>query len=424
MTNASTQIHYLCPDADGNAKVSVYLRTLRKSPVYYARYKITKRELANGQRFITESLKTDNLDRAIAVAQQRYAQLHFAQESNIGLKDHTTEDGIRKFLENYERNVDGGIVGWSRAMMTIHRLHLLTYWLPYLGQRNLNSINLHDLDGYETWRRANNRERCQKRLGNMRETLARTTINQEIGSFKHCLRWLKERNVYSGSAHSFIYKVGEKTRRSAFTVEQYRLLIRYMRKREYSKQFDDTNGIATERYRQLLRTYILFMANTGLRVGEARHLKWGDIEERSNRLGGKVIVARVSKSHSKVKKSRQAVGRVTALRALERWKDYLDKIGERHEKETYVFCDESGKPIHSFLTGFNTLIKNAGVEHDAEGVKHTIYTLRHTYITFRLMFGKNINIYHLAENCGTSVEMIQQYYSDARPEHFVDELSI
>jgi len=56
--------------------------------------------------------------------------------------------------------------------------------------------------------------------------------------------------------------------------------------------------------------------------------------------------------------------------------------------------------------------------------KHTIYTLRHTYITFRLIYSKNINIYHLAENCGTSVQMIQQYYSDARPDHFVDELSI
>ncbi len=31
--------------------------------------------------------------------------------------------------------------------------------------------------------------------------------------------------------------------------------------------------------RELLRDYVLIMANTGLRNGEARNLKWRDIEE-------------------------------------------------------------------------------------------------------------------------------------------------
>ena len=39
----------------------------------------------------------------------------------------------------------------------------------------------------------------------------------------------------------------------------------------------------------------------------------------------------------------------------------------------------------------------------------TLYSLRHTYICMRLTEGANI--YELAKNCRTSVEMIQKYYA-------------
>ena len=249
----STQIHYLCHDLNSKSKVSVYLRDLRNGAVYYARYKIDKQELANGQRFITESLKTDNFDRAIAIAQQRYAQLQFAQESNITLKKITVAEGIRKFLETYEKNVDANIAGWSKSMMNIHRLHLINYWTPFLGLRKLNTINTHDLDGYEAWRQENNKERYKKQLGNLKEHLAKTTINQEIGCFKQCLRWLKDRNLYNGSAYAYKYRVGEKGRRSAFTIEQYRTLFRYMRSSHYAKRATRLDDLRHERYRQMLR---------------------------------------------------------------------------------------------------------------------------------------------------------------------------
>ena len=39
----------------------------------------------------------------------------------------------------------------------------------------------------------------------------------------------------------------------------------------------------------------------------------------------------------------------------------------------------------------------------------TSYSLRHTYICFRLMEGADI--YQIAKNCRTSVEMIEKYYA-------------
>ncbi|MCZ7656254.1 MAG: hypothetical protein M5R42_21320 [Rhodocyclaceae bacterium] len=46
---------------------------------------------------------------------------------------------------------------------------------------------------------------------------------------------------------------------------------------------------------------------------------------------------------------------------------------------------------------------------DRDGNKRTAYSLRHTYICMRLIEGADI--YALAKNCRTSVEMIQKFYA-------------
>jgi len=49
---------------------------------------------------------------------------------------------------------------------------------------------------------------------------------------------------------------------------------------------------------------------------------------------------------------------------------------------------------------------------DRDGQRRTAYSLRHTYICFRLMEGADI--YQIAKNCRTSVEMIEKHYASHR----------
>jgi len=46
---------------------------------------------------------------------------------------------------------------------------------------------------------------------------------------------------------------------------------------------------------------------------------------------------------------------------------------------------------------------------DRDGNRRTAYSLRHTYICLRLLEGADI--YQIAKNCRTSVEMIEKYYA-------------
>ncbi len=57
----------------------------------------------------------------------------------------------------------------------------------------------------------------------------------------------------------------------------------------------------------------------------------------------------------------------------------------------------------------NTILAEEELKFDRDGNRRTAYSLRHTYICMRLMEGADI--YQIAKNCRTSVEMIEKYYA-------------
>ena len=57
----------------------------------------------------------------------------------------------------------------------------------------------------------------------------------------------------------------------------------------------------------------------------------------------------------------------------------------------------------------NTILDELELKFDRDGNRRTAYSLRHTYICMRLMEGADI--YQIAKNCRTSVEMIEKFYA-------------
>ena len=58
------------------------------------------------------------------------------------------------------------------------------------------------------------------------------------------------------------------------------------------------------------------------------------------------------------------------------------------------------------ITLFNSLLERTKLKFDRDGKPRTAYNLRHAYICVRLMEGAEI--YQIAKNCRTSVEMIEK----------------
>ena len=88
---------------------------------------------------------------------------------------------------------------------------------------------------------------------------------------------------------------------------------------------------------------------------------------------------------------------------------------------TPIFYEYRGREIDSFSRGFANLMKEAELYIDDKGKKRDSYFLRHYYATERLLSG--VSIYTLAENMGTSVQIIQSHYGHLRPEMAANELT-
>jgi integrase len=58
---------------------------------------------------------------------------------------------------------------------------------------------------------------------------------------------------------------------------------------------------------------------------------------------------------------------------------------------------------------FNAILGELNLKFDRDQNRRSAYSLRHTYICLRLMEGADI--YQIAKNCRTSVEMIEKHYA-------------
>jgi integrase len=82
--------------------------------------------------------------------------------------------------------------------------------------------------------------------------------------------------------------------------------------------------------------------------------------------------------------------------------------------EDYVFFPEEKNRLRALNTIgwlFNWIMNTLGIKDGPHGADRSFYSLRHTAITFRLIFGGNIDLLTLARNARTSVEMIEKFYA-------------
>ncbi len=249
--------------------------------------------------------------------------------------------------------------------------------------------------------------------------LSPNTIKRIYSDLKHFLQWSIDEG-YLDRMPRFPMANGEAARRPHFDPRDWQRLTRHLR------EFIKVENKAVKRDRMMLRDYVLILANTGIRVGEARTLKWRDIREVggdpdmppnivltvSGKTGKREVVAASSEIKTYLK-------RIYDLRVEELATDKIHR--PKLDPESLVFCHKDGSEIGSFKKSFAALLKSAKVERDTHGQVRTLYSLRHTYATFRLQNG--VHQFTLAKNMGTSVAMLEQYYGHTSNIAAADELT-
>jgi integrase len=104
----------------------------------------------------------------------------------------------------------------------------------------------------------------------------------------------------------------------------------------------------------------------------------------------------------------------SAVPVYEQLKKY-HALNGRAESSDYLFFPElRDRTDVLMLLGWQFMFvqKIAKIKANAaNGRRRTLYSLRHTAITFRLLYGGSIDLLTLARNARTSVEMVEKFYS-------------
>jgi integrase len=234
---------------------------------------------------------------------------------------------------------------------------------------------------------------------------ARSTLHSEIVALRQVLQTASRQGwLQSIPDLSSPYKAsGKITHRAWFSPEEYQRLFEATRRRA-QKPLNNRHRWACEQ----LHDFVLFMANTGLRPDEAARLQFRDVSIVKD--NGETILEIEVRGKRGIGWCKSTAGAVLPFKRLKE-RPRLKPMDPAHPEKT-----ELAKPAPTdvlFPTShrelINALLDELGLKFDRDGNVRTSYSLRHTYICFRLMEGADI--YQIAKNCRTSVEMIEKYYA-------------
>jgi integrase len=254
-------------------------------------------------------------------------------------------------------------------------------------------------------------------------TASQNTYRRNVTRIKTMIKWWVA-NSYMLAMPAMPVFQAEKNRRPHFSDADWRKVIAAI------PEFARAEGVATKRDRLMLVNWLMVMYHTGLRMGEARGLRWEDIRPiadiaATTRVNVALTVSGKTGRRTVVASSGEVRRHLSAVVEIRR-SDLQNPASDIYchndvPASSLVFCHPNGKPIGSFKKSFLALLQLAGVTHSPDGRARTPYSLRHTYATERLNAG--VQEYHLAQNMGTSVAMLEQHYGHTSTVRNVGELT-
>ncbi len=325
------------------------------------------------------STKEESLSAAKDVAEDWYLGLVGKRRSGELKVGKTVRKAAEQFTAEYETITEGQR---SPAWVRGHRDRLRIHLLPFFGDLVLSEVTAGKVQEYRLHRIATSRTG---------KPPARNTIRNEIVTLNQVLKtavrheWLDHLPDLSPP-----YKTqGKVEHRPWFSPKEYKQLYEATRKRARTETYPKYKKHAED-----LHDFVLFMANTGLRPDEAYSIEHRDVEielDRSTNETILVIEARGKRGIGYCKSMPNAV------------RPY-QRIVKRNKPSP---TDKVFPTNH--LRMFNTILEQEGLKYTRDGKRRTSYSLRHTYISLRLMEGADI--YQVAKNCRTSVEIIEKHYA-------------
>jgi len=289
-----------------------------------------------------------------------------------------------------------------------HQDRLRVHLRPFFGKKALTDITPGLVQEYRIHRMTS---RKNPKTGEPMKP-ARNTLHQEIVCLRQVLKTANRQGwlPYLPNLAAPFRASGKVSHRAWFSPAEYKKLYEATRRR-----VQNPPKPRWKRSCEQLHDYVLFMANTGLRPDESARLEFRDVSVVTDDATKERILEIEVRGKRGVGYCKSMPGAVVPF---ERLRDRLRPaaVDDSSPVKTRSGAKKMVKPkatdplfdmTHREL--FKKILDEENLKLDREGNRRTAYSLRHTYICMRLMEGADI--YQVAKNCRTSVEMIEKYYA-------------
>lgn len=393
-----------------NGRITIFKRDNSRKGIWHYRLSIR-----NKTGYVTRSTKTPDYHEAVKIAQTDYEE--FTYRVSNGREIHQ-DVKFRQLWITFRKTPKVSLSSEHRRRM--YEGNGSRYFVPFFGDRRVGAITDTTIGAYWEWRLAY--------WSNQKSTPATAkitpkpkTLQMEAQMLRQFFNWVFLQGYLARElivTSPLPKESTQVTRHPAFDKSQWKALRKRLTSwcREPKSATKGPNAVERA-HRELFNNYVLFLANSGLRPNEARQLTWDDIKDLTDRDGQKRKI-KIAVPGGKTGK-RDCIPTKSAKRYLNRVRNQ----SQHTQKTDFVFCYEDGKPISvpTMSAKFTRLLAETPLQHDRQGRNFTLYSLRHTYATFRLL--AKIDPLLLAKNMGTSVKMIEEHYSHVKTEQFADVLS-
>jgi len=364
--------------------------------------------------------KEEGLPQAKQFAEDWFLELRGKARAGILKHEKTFAEAAALFLKEYEAITEGQR---SKKWVEGHGIRLRLHLLPFFGKLGLSEVTPGKVQEYRVHRMTTptpakapvepapkgKRPPPPRRPS---KAPARSTLHDEIVTLRQVLKTAIRHNWLS-YLHDFSppYRTqGKIVHRPWFSPDEYKQL--YTATRQYAH---DSKGKPYRWNAEQVHDYVLFMANTGLRPDEAKNLQHRDVTiAKDHTTGDRILEIEV--------RGKRGVGYCKSMpsavlpyeRLLKRAKPVTASERTEAKRNGTELKPRYPQPTDHVFPGdhkklFNGVLTRAGLKVSRDGHSRVAYSLRHTYICMRLMEGADI--YQIAKNCRTSVEMIEKFYA-------------
>jgi len=391
-----------------------------------------------------KSTKQREFPAALLFAEAQYQKLKTRAMMGISISAVSYRQVFKQAASYYEKRVQAGLLDKLRFYrFTKVNTEVVIPYFEEIG-RDFGEINTLDIEEWVVWRKAKGQRdrgwynRSKRPDFHPDRPVSNGTINMELQMIRMVYDYAEKSELALPAQRPQIKSLKNSikdTRRPHFSWSEWNKLTNYLT----NHYVDDLPPHMAKTpfapifkfYRQSNRYFWQLLFMSMCRVGELRHLRWGNIDDRKVKdpQTGERVQRLILSVDGKTGK-RQVVCQPYAAKLFADWKKICEEFNHstkptdlvfRHPDNTNQGSEKAGKPIETTNVALKDVLEKLDLATDPNGKPRTVYSIRHLAISQALR--RNVSLTAISKNAGVSIETLTRAYDHTESSDYVFELT-